>query len=522
MITENNELIIFHYHLLPGGVTDVVKLGVQSIIEENRFSKITLVSARVENVEEVLSKIKKNLPKKYIDKLSYEIIPSIDYIEKREEDLDSNEIATLLKKKFGNKGSIWWIHNFHLGKNALFTNAIIENGSQGQKMILQIHDFPECSRYLNLEKLNKHTNGDNYPQSGNIRYVVINERDRRLMVESGINESTIYLLNNPVPKATLLSTSDSNKIKQAIYHRFKNDFPAAKEFGSILLYPVRTIRRKNILEAGLIANLSDKDVNLLVSLPGRSSTEKHYSDVTEECFREGLIPGYWGIGIEKEDEYVNYHNFWAASDLIISSSVQEGFGYLFLTALLQKKPLFARYLDITDGFRSIFENYPALFYKEVRIPLDKDLRDQLRKLYFNKTEEIENYIPSSIRPSLLNGIEDLLSHNYVCFSYLSLEMQKSFLERIVDNESLRRECKILNKNTISNFDKLLNSTVDSNPDDKIDIMFGNSAFNKQLFNVIDSFNNDSFSNKNSRSIQLKLLEKFCDPKYIRLIYGTGL
>ncbi len=83
----------------------------------------------------------------------------------------------------------------------------------------------------------------------------------------------------------------------------------------LLLYPVRTVRRRNVLEAGL-----------LVSLPGLKRTEIVYSRLVEQCFHEGLIPGLWGIGEDLAEAGLSFRDTVQASDLVVSTAVRDGCG----------------------------------------------------------------------------------------------------------------------------------------------------------------------------------------------------
>ena len=265
-------------------------LGINSLLKYYPEPvKITIAAGIEENTE----KVKNGLHRP--DDVNIKIIPEIYY---RDSSLSfgEKEVKALSEKLLKNfSGTVWWIHNFQLGKNPLFTAAVLYTirNYPHQKFILHIHDFPECARYDNLESISIPLIGDPYPVLPNVVYCLINSRDRDKLIAAGIPEKQVLLLNNPVESTEPVekpSEQQRLKLRNDLFAYFRKDFPGLSEDGKILFYPVRSIRRKNILEAGLIASASEEAVNLIVSLPGVSSQERQYSDLCAESFSNGLIP----------------------------------------------------------------------------------------------------------------------------------------------------------------------------------------------------------------------------------------
>ncbi|MEA1910571.1 MAG: hypothetical protein U9N32_02720, partial [Spirochaetota bacterium] len=265
-------LVVFHYHLLPGGVTQVIT---SSAIAALRYlpdiEGITLVSGNYENTENVITDIKtqlKDFNSGIIDVDSF-ILPEIGYLSDKTKDPDLKNLKDILNKSFS--GNIWWIHNYHLGKNPIFTEALLQIAEDFpiQKMIMQIHDFPEASRYENLENLRKYVIRSFYPIYSNVRYVVINSRDYAYLTDAGIPRELVFLLNNPVESLKReegkthfdrLSTALSNRRRKGTMEKIdkilSKSAPSYIKGAPLMVYPVRTIRRKNVLEAGLLAKCS--------------------------------------------------------------------------------------------------------------------------------------------------------------------------------------------------------------------------------------------------------------------------
>lgn len=515
-----NNLTIFHYHLLPGGVTDVVVLSIRALLNHwEELGRVRLVYGREDNTDKVREKIIKGLDRALADKLDMVLYRDINYSEFVESPQDARELARDLMHRFGGDDDLWMIHNYQLGKNPTFTQALllcIEN--REQKFLFQIHDFPECSRYANLARLKAGTDRNLYPQRENVAYCVINSRDYRYLVDGGIREENLWLLNNPVPLGST-TKADKEAVKSALYERYRRDFPAMKPGAKLLFYPVRSIRRKNVFEAAYLIKLLERDVNFLISLPGVSRSEKPYSDLVEKAFREGLIPGMWGIGMDEETDLINYMNFWAAADVIISPSIQEGFGYLYLNALHWEKPLFTRYLDIMEGFRPLFSEESSHFYSEVPVPLSREESERLKENYRRKIDSLGDLMPRSQRDLLESRLDEVVGDDRVCFSYLSPREQYEILKKLEEDADFRISARDLNRESLDRLTSLLDAVV-TNRDGDIDKTFGEAPYARVFRSIMKGLERGCRAvPDDGADIQGNLEKTFFSLPYLRLLYG---
>ena len=292
------KIAVFHYHLHPGGVTRVITLAMRILLKRlEQLEEIVVVTGDGENADAVLS-----------DKVRLAVHPEIGYLNGTPE-TDARSIREGVLDKY--RGYVWWIHNYHLGKNPLFTRAVVETAEEypDQRILLHIHDFPECSRYENLAFLKSLYPGPLYPLSPNVRYICINRRDRGFLLGAGIPSELVHLLNNPLteerhPPAedslgpdTAGSTGDpSHPVRTLLDEQTPGLFPGYLPGRPLLVYPVRSIRRKNVLEAGLISRLIPGGINVAVTLPGISDQEAGYSRFVERSFTDGTIHGIFGSG----------------------------------------------------------------------------------------------------------------------------------------------------------------------------------------------------------------------------------
>ena len=222
--------------------------------------------------------------------------------------------------------------------------------------------------------------------------------------------------------------------------------------------PVRTIRRKNIFEAAMISLLSGEGSNLVQTLPGISDQEIKYSNLISEYYRRGYIRGLWGTGVKGSAAESDLKTVIAMSDCIISSSVMEGFGYIFTDTVSWGKPILSRYLDTSQDFIPLFRDYSSYFYENFRIPLTGDMRLSL-------TKEIKAYF-SSLDREFKDIVKEeeyinyIVSGNTADFSYLPYEMQGKYLAETSKSTLLKSEIREINKLLFIKTEDLVRSEPD--------------------------------------------------------------
>lgn len=522
-----NRISIFHYHLHPGGVTNVILLGAAALIKHfPNLQLLRLVCGSRENTDIIKNRLLKEIDSTGLiaDTFKFEICiePEIGYAsyERVIEEKEIKDLADRLLQKYGD--SLWWIHNYQLGKNPLFTAAVtrISDSLPAQKMLLHIHDFPECARYDNLQNLRTAGVTDPYPAGAGTAYALINGRDRAIVQKAGIPEEKVFLVNNPVEDDDTTMPEISQQkleiLKRDYLKHYSKIFPRVSADAKLLLYPVRTIRRKNALEAGLIAAVSEYPVNLVLSLPGTSAQEKAYSDICEECFRTGLIPGIWGSGADSSAAVPSYPQMLQLCDLILSSSVQEGFGYLFINSVLLGVPLIARDLDILDGIRQFFPEEHCYFYNSLIVPVDKSEAEEIRSLYLNKLKSIRQYISAEAADRISSRLAAVGSGGCADFSFLSVEKQAAILKKLKSSADLMREIRTINSGLLSRvYSGLDSGRYSGRTEIETFSLRKHSAAVESIIQILYSNNSKEYKLEN---VQQSLLDHFAEPEYMRLLY----
>ena len=516
--SRNRSLTIFHYHLARGGVTTVIALSLRALSKHlDRIDRITVVSGR-RNESDSFSQ---SLPKDRIEggpEIRVEVCEEIDYLAsasmtRGEFESAADQLGEVLLDRY--RDSIWWVHNYHIGKNPVFTESIlrIAHSENDQPMLLHIHDFPECARYENLATLDRTLTLPMYPISPQVKYAVINERDRSQLVLSGIPENSVFLLSNPVD-ARPVDRSGAAETKELLHKHFHTDFPRFDPSLPLLLYPIRTIRRKNVLEAMLISNLADFPVNLVITLPGVSEPERDYSDLAASLYRSGRVRGLWGIGDQLEAAGVSFSQLIASSDMIVSTSIQEGFGFLFVDTMLWGLPLFAREIDVLMGIRDLLDDPSVEIYDRLDVPVSKEVREDHRARYRRRVDAMRDTI-GPIADELYAKIDTMFQDDSVDFSYLDSATQAGIVATLVGDSELIGQTRLQNGRVLNRFAQLIDgsvSTIAKSSEER----FTFEGFAETTGRVVRSFGEGSYGD--GSAVKDRLVKEFAKVEYIRLLY----
>ena len=507
------KIALFHYHLKPGGVTDVIVYSIRALLSRlNNLEEIRLVAGNNENTESVLERIREGFNRQTADKVRLDILNEIDYVGDGNKP-DPDQLTSRLIARYDDE-TLWWIHNYHLGKNPSFTTALMNVAKAGSRdMLFHIHDFPECGRPENLKHLDSVLEEPPYPSGPRIRYAVINERDRRILSDAGL-EKSVSLLTNPVPLSPT-TTADPAGMRKALEELCLKDNPGYIPGAPILLYPVRAIRRKNILEAALFARLLDEPANLIITLPGTSVQEKGYSDIIEEAYKSGLIPGVW-CPESTGDKRLSYQHLASSCDAVVSTSVQEGFGYLFLNALHWQKPLLARYLDILDGVLNLFGDYPRRFWADFRIPSTDELKEKTQTAYLEKIRKLESSLSDKSIKSMTSAVSKIAAGGGIDVSYLMVEDQLKILQLARDDAEWLEKTRLLNRELLESAGRTLKAKAPQ-MDRLIESHFGEGTYVRNFTEIISGFGTKSPA-QSPVKIRESVRKSFGRIDYLRLLY----
>lgn len=430
-------LAILHYHLNRGGVTQSILNHLASLATlpvADRPSRVALVSCgRRDGWPHGLTQEQMPLPCDHVT------VPRLEY--DADATADPGGLADALERALNEAGfdpsqAVLHTHNHSLGKNASLPGALSLLAGRGFRLLLQVHDFAEDFRPANYRHLLRALRARSaaelaahlYPQAPGVHYAALTARDRGLLAAAGVASERLHLLPNPVVDFHALPPEGD--ARAAV--RDKLNLAADTR---LVVYPVRGIRRKNVGEMLLHSVLSrgvaptGGGACFAVTLAPENPIERASFDRWQALAEaRGLCCRFdiGGRGIAFPDALV-------ACDAILTTSVAEGFGMVFLEAWLAGRPLVGRDLpDITQDFKAEGVRLPGL-RAELRTPLDWQdrprLRDQLQELHSWACRDF-NAAP---QPDTAEQLERMLSAEAIDFASLPSVCQARVICRAAEN-----------------------------------------------------------------------------------------
>ncbi|MBD3249137.1 hypothetical protein GF336_03770 [Candidatus Woesearchaeota archaeon] len=426
-----------HYHMKHSGVFFVIE-NVFSCLKKYSSMDLNLIYSSEKAVYE-------NKDVKVIN------IPEVGYDEKTFENKEkllerAAEIKDKIKSRLDlSEECVMHCHNINLLKNSYLGAALgmlaKELEEEDFTLIFQVHDFAEENREDRLNLMLNCTGKEDrkfgasiaYPLGKNILYCTINSRDKGLLEKTGIPEERISLFPNGIdteklsakPKDCKGLIEDIGKYAEANSYRFEKDRKR-------LAYPVKVIRRKNVIEALLILKLlnSIKDEwQLFITLDAHSPADREYSEKVKRYVKGHGLPvvigfGYELISPEESKDMYGMNDLFGIADAIITTSIQEGFGFTFLEGWVAGKKVIGRGIDFI--FEDLEKNGLEIehFYDNI----DIDGNDFADYSYDKQFELLEKADYDALKEQLQKMI-DLLYDGYNI-----VEHNK---KKIIENYSLK-------------------------------------------------------------------------------------
>lgn len=519
-----------HYHLRRCGVRTVVENLLRGLIAYSHFDKIELdlisCDAQRSPGQELVRSLhefaqqqgkKVRIHPIEIPGMDYQMEPAANWRQLFAEatDLTDQIKASMpLERHTQDNPYVLHLHNANLGKNPRLTLALkllaeqLEGEDLPAWILYQMHDFAEDHRPANWKALcNCSGHYDRqlatemmYPTSTRVVWACINSADREKLVSIGLDPDSVSVLPNSVDIETfsspaLMDMSDTELEKQHLTSRdFAGDlkerigeFARQRNFTfapnrKILLAPIKTLRRKNVIESVLLLtslNAQNDCYQLVVTLPAASPADIEYCRAIEQFVKHNRLPVVIGMGEEllaggngrvlQSGQVKRYAliDVFSLSEAVITTSVQEGFGYVFHEPWLAGKAVLGRNIpNVTCDFIAAGIRLDHL-YDHLLLPcsLVADQWQEVVDAYQQKItalrkaaalqaipdEDLYNQINQDKTYKLYNQNES--AEIFIDWADLSWGLQLIVLQKLIDEPTdfqhiLRPSCQT---NTISNW-----------------------------------------------------------------------
>lgn len=439
------QVAMVHFHLNRGGVTQVIINHLRALAEVHQGAEplevvIFFGGRRAAWRDELVAKLE-GVAVRLV------ALPELQYDGERPVacgGLAGCLLAAFRDERLDPADTVVHIHNHSLGKNMSLPGAIGKLARAGFALLLQIHDFAEDFRPANYRDLvDTLSSGDHrelatqlYPQGSAIHYAVLNGRDYRILQAAGIAPAHIHSLPNPVTEAGPVAERQAARAK--ITEKFR--VPAETPY---ILYPVRGIRRKNLGELLLWSAAQDRSARFAVTLPPLNPVEQPRYQAWKELSEQLGLPVLFEVGAEGG---LDFSENLAAADRVLTTSVAEGFGMVFLEPWLADLPLIGRDLpEITEDFRAAGVSFDQLT-PSLRIPVDwvgqREFTAELGKAYGQVLAAYHRPIPSEAE--LREQVTELLADGLLDFAQCPSRLQQLVVRQVSEDASRRRDLQRLN------------------------------------------------------------------------------
>lgn len=392
------KIVLFHYHLNPGGVTRIIESQIDALQMLPEKPQLLVLTGSCEN-------------KGFFARRGVELVEhaELNYLISDDSDnkLRLENIEKIIRGVCA-KDDILHFHNLNLGKNPLVSLVVSDLALEGFTLINHAHDFSE-DRPMNQSFLQKIIENEFdrtldhvlYPQVENYHFAVLNSFDHARLIKYGVSSQRCNLFANPVEFTSSLPEGDEEQWREEICSSL--DIDPRK---MIVTYPVRVIRRKNIGEYVLLAVLFAEQANWLVTQPPKNPVEIELYDKWKAfCAVEQINVG-WEAGMK-----VDFEKLLRVSDFCFTTSIQEGFGMVYMEPWLLGTAVKGRDIPmVTKDLKQSGVQYPLLYSKLI-LPNGKQLHELDIEQQFKAIRDINN--ESESKKKLLESnpiIKELLNH----------------------------------------------------------------------------------------------------------------
>ena len=337
------KIAFVHYHLGPGGVTQVIAATSREMTRRG-IPHVILAGPCADDPPP-------GLPLRVVDGLGYSQPPEISH------DL-LEQLRSAARAALGANPDVWHFHNHSLGKNPAFTRLVEHLATAGEWLLLHIHDLAEDGRPENAANLGACPLP--YPLAPQVHYAFLNSLDHSRFIAAGLPAAQAHLLANPIdakPAATSPLTSP------------------------LVLYHVRGIRRKNLGEILLLAALAPAGTRFAITRAPRDRQALRIHDGWRRFAAEMKLPVSFDV-VDRESPVEgagsSFHDWLDHATHLISTSVSEGFGLVFLESIAWGKPLLGRALPHLETDHARHGIHSGSMYQKLLVPmqwLDHDAFD---------------------------------------------------------------------------------------------------------------------------------------------------
>lgn len=441
------QLVILHYHFRTGGVRRVIELGTAALSSAlgSSLREVVLLGGEAP-ASSWLRMLREQIRPA---KVHHHVDSSLGYLAEQTASLPLirsrlRSFFDLLAGRIDVSNCLVWAHNLGLGRNLLLSRELTQFCKRSNvRLLLHHHDWwfdHRWSRWSEMKKSGYRSIQEVakilLPNQPFIRHATINHRDFRILNRHF--RGRVGWLPNPSSPGSPPSLARQRQATRWI-QKSLDQGP-----GPIWLLPCRMLRRKNVCEALLLTRWLRPEAWLITTAGVSSADESRYAEQLALAAQKSGWRLRLSLLEHAGERAPSVRELMAASEAILLTSIQEGFGLPYLEAAAAQRPLICRTLpNVAPDLDRLGFRFPQA-YQDILI--DAHLFDWSREQARQK-EHFENWqaaLPKQVH-SLVHSpawLSRATAPSCLPFSRLTLEAQLEVLSQPVA-QSWRR-CAPLN------------------------------------------------------------------------------
>ncbi|MCL4177874.1 MAG: glycosyltransferase [Verrucomicrobia bacterium] len=356
-------LVIVHYHLRPGGIRRVIELAAPHLVK-HASPPITHVTLAVgEALDQPWNDaFRRSLPNITVE---FAIHPTLGYAAERRTSSPHTRqrLRAFLDRLFAQSPDLAvWAHNLGIARNLILADELSRACARHRApLIAHHHDWwfdNRWQRWPEIQRSGARTLAQVAPLTivagPNIHHATINRADAA-QLRPHLGKAVTWLPNLAGPlraprRAALART------RAWLKDKLQADDPP------VWIFPCRLLRRKNIAEALLLTRWLRPGAWLITTGGASSADEQAYAQTLERTARSQGWPLRLGILAHRDPNAPGVPELMGASETVLLTSIQEGFGLPYLEAAAAGRPLVARILpNIAPDLRQFGFRFPQSY-----------------------------------------------------------------------------------------------------------------------------------------------------------------
>ena len=341
------KLVIVHYHLRPGGIRRIIELAGPHLVRESPRPITRVVLATGQRADRRWhDRFAQQLPGVSVETF---VDRSFNYLSEQRGSPPriTTEVRRALEQLLAGAAAgncLVWAHNLGVGRNLLLTRELASAcAKRALPLISHHHDWWFDNRWVRwreMRRLGFRTLGAParavFPETYKVIHAAINHADATILARH-FGKCALWLpnLTEPAPRPTAATVRDTRRWLR--HHLAHDDAP-------VWLLPCRSLRRKNIAEALLLMRWLRPEAWLVVTGAASSAEEQPYVRRLETAAHQHHWRLRLGVLAGDEAHKPGVADLLAASEAVLLTSIQEGFGLPYLEAAAARRPLIARRL----------------------------------------------------------------------------------------------------------------------------------------------------------------------------------